>query len=328
MVVATKNGNGAGTAVVVAPSPGAKPVSFADVIDRLEVFERLAESLGKSGKAGSLRTKESVLAVVVAGAELGVPPMAAINGLHAIEGKLSMSAQLAHSLVNRDLPGSKFKITESFDAKTNDGYCEVTLTVPGREPYTGRYTMADAKRAGLVKSGSNWEKSPGDMLYSKALLRAIRRVAPEVLNGMYGTGELGEADETASARPESIDVPVVETRGGVDPALTAPPPAAAAPAPIEDVVDVQPVAETPAPPPASAPVTPAAPVQPAGPKPGTVHTAQLTELKRLKDKLALSNDDWLRTLAPHGVKSAKDLSVGQADELIGELRRKEVSGPK
>jgi len=49
--------------------------------------------------------------------------------------------------------------------------------------------MADARRAGLVKPNSAWEKFPQDLLYYRALMSAARKFAPEALGGIGYTPE-------------------------------------------------------------------------------------------------------------------------------------------
>ena len=57
------------------------------------------------------------------------------------------------------------------------------------------YTMDMAKRAGVIKPGSGWEKRPGNMLRSKAVRNGLQMYAPEVLGGTL-TPE--DAEEIAS----------------------------------------------------------------------------------------------------------------------------------
>lgn len=68
------------------------------------------------------------------------------------------------------------------------------------------YTIADAKKEGLVKAKSRWEKAPGDMLRARCSTKAIRMMASEVLCGFYTDEELGHEDDNGKA-PTVIATP-------------------------------------------------------------------------------------------------------------------------
>jgi hypothetical protein len=55
------------------------------------------------------------------------------------------------------------------------------------------YSIEDAKRAGLVKQGSSWEKYPANMLFARAISSGVRVYCPDVFNGnlVYVPEELG-----------------------------------------------------------------------------------------------------------------------------------------
>jgi hypothetical protein len=60
------------------------------------------------------------------------------------------------------------------------------------------YSIEDAKRAGLVKTGSSWEKYPQNMLFARAISSGTRLYCPDVFNGnlVYVPEELGaQVDE-------------------------------------------------------------------------------------------------------------------------------------
>src|SRR5438477_3091943 len=47
------------------------------------------------------------------------------------------------------------------------------------------FTIEDARQAKLVKPGSGWEKFPDAMLRARAISKALRMIAPEVVAGVY-----------------------------------------------------------------------------------------------------------------------------------------------
>ena len=313
--------------------PAAKPAgtevalrqcSFGMVLDNYDSFVKICGALAKSGATGERRTEASILAVAMKGAELGLPPMTAIDSIHVIEGKTMLSSSLAQSLVYRDFPGAKFEIEEGPD------FCAVRLTVPGREPYLAKYTMKDAELTGKTnKSGSNWQKNPKAMLRARAIAQACRVVAPDCLAGMYCVEEFNEtikvtatvkdspqSEAATSTEPEVVDAEVVEEG---KPTESTP-------------VETKP-AET------EKPATTAATASSMTPTNGNGHHAngngngngsaekltmpQTNSLRQLKSDLQItSNDEWLAMLKPFGVASVRDLTKKDADAFISQLRKR------
>lgn len=285
----------------------ARQTSFADVVRHWNTYVAICQSIAQSGKAGKLRTPEQVLAVAIQGSELGLAPMTSVNWIDPIEGRLSIKAACAQALVLRDLPGSRFEIEEG------DDYCEVRLSVPDRPVYTARFTVKMAETAGLVKPDSNWKKYQDDMLFSKAVLRAVRRVAPDVLCGMYSPEELGEVQ---SSEPVTIDV---ETPTVV----------AAQAADEDDHTDMEIAGreELPAPQIAanadvhSAPAECGVHVDPAA---DLVHPYTVDRIRGMfKDaQIPLAEAKWM--IRAHGAERLDQLGAFEASELIRKLERRAV----
>ena len=309
--------------------PAAKPAgtevalrqcSFGMVLDNYDSFVKICGALAKSGATGERRTEASILAVAMKGAELGLPPMTAIDSIHVIEGKTMLSSSLAQSLVYRDFPGAKFEIEEGPD------FCAVRLTVPGREPYLAKYTMKDAELTGKTnKSGSNWQKNPKAMLRARAIAQACRVVAPDCLAGMYCVEEFNEtikvtatvkdspqAEAMTTAQTEVIDTEVVDEETPAESTQAEAKPAESAK-------------------PATTPATTASNgnghhtngnSNGNGQKSAAkIETPQASSLKQLKEELLIPADKWLDLLKPFGVNSARDLTKTDADKLISQLRK-------
>lgn len=313
-----------------------RPITFGDFMAKISDFTALATSLARSGRAGESATPEKVLATMCMGAELGIPPMTAAQQIYPINGKLTISVALATSLLYRDFPGASIESND--DGQT----CTVTITVPGRGKATAKFSMEDAKRAGLVKKDSNWEKYPDDMRYSKAVIRAIRRIAPDVLCGLYTREEIEE-------QPLSVQASTVtQAAPAPAPAVAATTPTATPPA--DAVVDVAFVETVDAD--GEIHATPAADQSVAefrrtvlsklangaassemvkfenngvdlnDPKRKNPITSQQTlALRNLKQEMGISNDDWLRALGRYACKSAKELTEADAGEFITALQK-------
>jgi hypothetical protein len=187
----------------------------------LEQAIRLADTLAKSNLLpGPLRGKPAdVLVTLITGHELGLSPMQAVRGLHVIDGKAVMSADLTVALVlkRRDVC-EFFRLAESTDKRA-----AYTTKRVGSEPVTLAWTIEQAQAAGLA-GRDNWKKHTAAMLRARAASALARAVYPDLVLGVY------DPDEAEEFRPAAR--------------VTAPPPPPE-PAPIEG--EIIPPPEEPAP---------------------------------------------------------------------------------
>lgn len=153
----------------------------------------VATDLHASKLLSAYGTAQGVLSTIMLGRELGLPTMAALRGVHIIEGKHSLSAQMMVALVLKSGMAEYFEPV-SFDA-TQATF--VTKRKGGRNEVTLTHTIEMAKTAGLLKPNSNWEKIPTDMLVARAQSRLCRLVYPDVVGGLYTPDELKDASAAA-----------------------------------------------------------------------------------------------------------------------------------
>jgi hypothetical protein len=126
----------------------------------------------------------AVLSTIMAGRELGLQAIASLRGIHIVEGRHTLAADLLRALILRSGKAKYFRATE----RTNEA--ATFETQRGDDPpMTLRYTMADAELAGLVKEKSGWKKNPADMLIARAGSKLARLVYPDVVHGIYAPEE-------------------------------------------------------------------------------------------------------------------------------------------
>ncbi len=196
----------------------------------------LAEAISRSGLAPqAARSPEAVMVILAQGAELGLPPMAALRQIHVVNGRAVLSADLMRALVLR--MGGRIRCVESTpDRATFAG-------ARGEEPEQSiTWTMQMAQRAGLTGKGP-WLQYPAAMLRARASAELCRLVWPDVVGGLYTPDEMGEARDV---RVEAPAVPVAAEEV-VDAEVV--PATSQTPVTVE-VIDVRP---KPAPEPAAAP---------------------------------------------------------------------------
>ena len=135
------------------------------------------------------RQPANVLLAMQMGYALGLSPVDAINSIHVIEGKPSMSADLMAALVRR--AGHKLRIREE---ATQDGP-RVTATLIRRDDPDFEFVVvwdrAKARAANLHGKG-NWKTYEAQMMRNRAVTEVARQGASDVLHGViYDPEELG-----------------------------------------------------------------------------------------------------------------------------------------
>ena len=136
----------------------------------------------------------STTAAILTGRELGLPPMTALRHVQVVEGMPGLSAEYKRARVLA--AGHRLDITE----RTTEA-CTVTGHRKGHEPVTVRFTMEDARRAGLVESkpGSGprpYKTRPRRMLFARACTEVVDALFADLTNGLP-TAELLEEDAEA-----------------------------------------------------------------------------------------------------------------------------------
>ena len=148
------------------------------MVGSLADVERMASTLVKAGGGfipSHFKNSGQVAAVILAGREMGVPPMAALRSFYLIDGKLGMDASF---VLGRMLAAGVVA-----EWLKNDAECaSVKLTRPGSPSYTSTFTKSDAERAGLWGRGP-WSKYPAAMLRARAVTAGARAYAPDVFAG-------------------------------------------------------------------------------------------------------------------------------------------------
>lgn len=165
----------------------------------IDEVRTLATMLAKSALLPSdLRGKEADIAFsIMAGQELGMPPMAAIRSIHVIKGKPVLSADgMIGVVLGRGIAKFFRCVEESDDSVTYE-----THRQGDPEPQRMTWTMEDAKRAQLT-GGDNWKKYPRAMLKARCKAALARDVYPDVLAGCYTDDEAREfGDDRPRAEP-------------------------------------------------------------------------------------------------------------------------------
>lgn len=138
------------------------------------------------------------LSVIMAGAELGIPPMVSLRHIFLVEGKVGLSAEMMLTKIIQ--AGVKFRWVE----KTNEK-ATIWLHRMPHDPESFTFTIEDAKKAELTGK-FNWKAYPAAMLRARAISAGARAYCPDITNGCYSREEMEDLAEELPARaPTSLN---------------------------------------------------------------------------------------------------------------------------
>lgn len=158
---------------------------------------------------------EKVTIGIMAGLELGVPPIQALSGIAIINKRPSVWGDLAVALVQREhkLAGTA---TEYTGMQGEDDYtCTVKLWRINQDgPYVGRFSIGDAKRARLWGNTKKtpWIDYPYRMLFNRARAFALRDGFADCLKGMAIAEEQMDMPQPLPPKPDASFLAVEQPR--------------------------------------------------------------------------------------------------------------------
>lgn len=153
-------------------------------LSTVEEAFRFAGALIKSGLAPKdFKTQEAVLIAIQMGAEIGLPPMAALQNIAVINGRPAVYGDALKGIVD----GSG--LLAEYTDEVQPTFARVTVTRKGRNPLVRVFSEADAKKAGLWGKAGPWTQYPQRMLLMRARSWALRDAFPDVLKGVISREE-------------------------------------------------------------------------------------------------------------------------------------------
>lgn len=176
------------TTQIVPAIPQAKPVpvTFGRMGVELATLEdayRFATAISKSGFAPKgMESVESILIAVQFGAELGLPPMAALQSLAIINGRPSIYGDAALGLVRGS--GLLESYQQSTSGEGDSMKAIVRVKRKDEVEIVSEFSVADAKKANLWGKAGPWSQYPARMLMWRARGFALRDGFGDVLRGL------------------------------------------------------------------------------------------------------------------------------------------------
>jgi hypothetical protein len=195
-----------------------QPRQSDDWVPMVEPLIALSERLAMTAYAGPMRGKPAeVFATVLYGRELGLSPAQALQLIHVVQGRPTLSAEGHRALFLSS--GHRLDIVD-----WTDKLCSVRATRgDGRGMVEVTFTLKQATDAGLLKNPS-WRAWPQQMLLARATSMAIKAIAPDVSLGLDAQDAPMEPQPAPAAgvtvvalQVEPEPVPVVEPEPVAEP---------------------------------------------------------------------------------------------------------------
>ncbi len=172
---------------------------------------RCAQLLCASGMTPKdINTPEKVMATIMAGAEIGMPPFQALQSFAIINGRPALWGDGMLAVARSRGVSAKETLAGEGD--------EMTATCVAKRPDTGEetertFSVADAKRAGLWGKQGPWSSYPKRMLQMRARAWALRDNCADILRGIQMAEEAQDVEVISNER---IDAPALPFINGAE----------------------------------------------------------------------------------------------------------------
>jgi len=160
---------------------------------------------------------QDILVCVQWGYEIGLAPMQALQNIAVINGKPSVYGDAALALVQASSVCESIEETIEGEGTANPVAICIARRV-GRPAVIAKFSVEDAKRAGLWGKQGPWQAYPKRMLQMRARGFALRDAFPDVLRGLITAEEAADypaerdiTPKTAPANPlDRVALPKIE----------------------------------------------------------------------------------------------------------------------
>ena len=173
----------------------------------------MAKTFAESGMFTDAKAMGQAFVKIQAGQEIGIPPFAAMSGIHIIQGKPTIGAGLIASTVK----GSgkyDYKVVEMTEKNCSIDFYQ------GKEMIgNSSFSIEDAKKA-LTK---NIDKFPKNMLFARAISNGVKWYTPDVFSGpVYVPEEMPEVTQDVPCEiiEEPAQKPVKLSQVAIDKLVT------------------------------------------------------------------------------------------------------------
>jgi hypothetical protein len=182
-----------------------RPVLTPSTFEQLVRFAELAAQSGMVPK-DYINKPGAIMVACQMGGELGLSPMQSINSIAVINGRPGVFGDALIGICRQSPLCQDIVETIEGTGETRTAVCVATRR--GASPTTARFSVADAKKAGLWGKVGPWTQYPDRMLQMRARSFACRDAFPDLLRGLKAVEELTDIPRddyrgtTIEAQPE------------------------------------------------------------------------------------------------------------------------------
>lgn len=171
-------------------------------VQQLPISElmNLAKAFAESGMFADTKSAAQAIVKIQAGQEIGIPPFAAMTGIHIIQGKPTIGA----GLIASRLKGSgkyDYRVIEA-----SEKVCSIDFYQGNTKIGNSTFTIEDAKKA-LTK---NIDKFPKNMLFARAISNGVKWYCPDIFSGPVYVPEEMQVVTTEEATHVEVDTTIDE----------------------------------------------------------------------------------------------------------------------
>jgi hypothetical protein len=147
----------------------------------------IAETFYNSGMFTDIKSSSQAMVKIMAGQEFGIPPFAAMSGIHLIQGKPTIGAGLMAQRVKKSGKYT-YNVLQLTDLICELEFIQLPKTVLGKSAFT----IEDAKKAGT----KNIDRFPKNMLFARAISNGVRWFTPDIYESVvYVPEEMQEVQQ-------------------------------------------------------------------------------------------------------------------------------------
>jgi hypothetical protein len=143
---------------------------------------------------------QDIMVCIQWGMEMGLAPMQALQNIAVINGKPSVYGDAMMALVQAS-PVCEGVEESIEDEGTSNPVAVCVAKRKNRKPVVAKFSVEDAKRAGLWGKQGPWSAYPKRMMQMRARGFALRDAFPDVLKGLISAEEAADYPDEAKPRP-------------------------------------------------------------------------------------------------------------------------------
>ena len=165
---------------------------------------------------------ESCMLAIQHGAELGLSPMQSLQSIAVVNGRPSVYGDTALAVCKGSPACAWVRETIEGEGESMTAVCTAKRRGDA-EPTVARFSVADAKKAGLWGKAGPWTQYPRRMLQMRARGFALRDAFPDVLRGLVTAEEAQDYThvEPVTVPPTPQPKPVTATQADLEKARNA-----------------------------------------------------------------------------------------------------------